>query len=381
VSTPDLLRCALPPSPEPQLVEALGRVFLREAIIEGIGSARKQPNAAAAALADWVRNARRLGSHDRPLVVDSINHHIRQEAFLLRAGAWDLPAQLDALARVLGGDRFEAIESASPAEDFSTALNVGYPLARAWLAELGPEEAAAFGQVQTTRAPLTVRANRLRCSREALQERLATEGIETRPTPLSSTGLHLLQRANFAVLDSYKEGWFEVQDESGQLLVERIPLRAGDSVLDLCAGAGGKALALAARGAVVRAYDIREAALEELTRRVERAGADVCIDEPAPARVVLVDAPCSGTGRLRREPTLRMGLRPGTYDDDQQALLSQAASLVEPGGVLVYATCSLDRSENERPDPAGFTLVEARTLWPHRDGTDGFAWRIWRREG
>jgi 16S rRNA (cytosine967-C5)-methyltransferase len=377
VSEPDLLRCALP-APEPALADALRRPFLRDAITEAIGAARQRPDAAGAALSEWVRAARRLGSHDRPLVMDCVAHHVRQEALLLRGGAWDLPAQLDLLARLLEGERLPDLAPASPAEDYSTALNIGYPLARAWLEELGADEAMAFARAQASRAPLTVRANLLRCSREALQERLAAEGVPSAPTARSATGLHLSKRVNLDLLDSHKEGWFEVQDESSQLLVEAIPLRPGSRVLDLCAGAGGKALALAARGAAVRAFDLREDALGELVRRVERAGADVEIDEPAPAEVVLVDAPCSGTGRLRRDPTLRMGLRPGLYLEDQQALLQQGMDLVEPGGVLVYATCSLDRRENEREAP-GFGLLEARTLWPHREGTDGFSWRIWRK--
>jgi len=143
---------------------------------------------------------------------------------------------------------------------------------------------------------------------------------------------------------------------------------------------GGKALALAARGARVRAWDVRGDALGRLQRRVLRAGADVTVTRPAPAPVVLVDAPCSGVGRLRREPALRWGLEPSARLALQRQLLAQGAELVEPGGLLVYATCSLLAEENAHAPPGGpWERVEERVLWPHREGTDGFSWRSWRR--
>ncbi len=119
-------------------------------------------------------------------------------------------------------------------------------------------------------------------------------------------------------------------------------------MIDLCAGAGGKALALAAKGARVRAWDERSEALAELERRAARAGADIEITpEPGTADVVLVDAPCSGTGRLRRNPALRWGLEAGAFVDVQRQLLRAARGCVAPGGRLVYATCSLLRAEND----------------------------------
>ena len=159
-----------------------------------------------------------------------------------------------------------------------------------------------------------------------------------------------------------------------------LPLEPGMSVVDLCAGAGGKSLALAARGAKVRATDVRSNALEELKKRARRADAPVVIEQPSPADVVLVDAPCSGSGRLRRNPAIRWGLTDQTHLQTQGELMLEAADFVRPGGILVYATCSLLSRENDHPTPDGFTATTEQTLWPHSDNSDGFYWRVMTRD-
>ncbi len=377
--TVDLLRCALPAEPQPELAEAITRPKLRDGATQALAAARKQPRYAAGVLAKWFRKARWLGSKERPVVQEAVYGVIRHEHLLTRAGAHTDPDRIDAWGRLVGGDRFAAVSNTEPAEDFSTALSIGYQTAAAWLEHLGPAEAAAFGAAVSGRAALCLRTNLLKTNRAALQARLEDEGIQTRLTREAAHGLVVDGKANLQALPSFRDGWFEVQDEASQLLIEALPVEPGQRVLDLCAGAGGKSLGLAARRAKVTAFDVRDDALRELVKRARRAGAGIDIDEPKPAPVVLVDAPCSGTGRLRRDPALRWGLEPGALIEDQQAILAAAAELVEPGGLLAYATCSLLEAENSPSVPPGFTEVERRWLWPHRDQTDGFFWAFFRR--
>jgi len=218
------------------------------------------------------------------------------------------------------------------------------------------------------RAPLTARTNLLKTTRDQLRERLAQEGVETEPTPLSPLGLFLRTRINAFSLESFREGLFELQDEGSQLLgmlVDAPPTR----VVDACAGAGGKTLQLAAqmknRGELF-ALDIDARRLGELKLRARRAGAHNVRIRPIPptgpevsatladlvgkADRVLVDAPCSGSGTFRRKPDARYRLTEAqlaNHVERQKALLEQFAPLVKPGARLIYGTCSMLREENE----------------------------------
>ena len=379
----DLLRCALPAAPRPDLGEAIQRPFLRDAALEALASARRHPQRAGPELSRWFRATRRLGSRDRRIVGEAVHGVLRHEGLLRRAGSADDAELVQGWAALEQGARFDDLPATEPTTDYAAALSLPQAIAAEWLAALGETEAAALGAALGGRAPVTLRANRVRCTRAALAARLADEGVPTAPAD-TPDGLHVLQRAHFPSLSSFRDGWFEVQDEASQMLCEAIPLQPGQVVVDLCAGAGGKSLALAARGARVVAHDVRGAALDELRRRSQRAGASVEVGAPRKADVVLVDAPCSGTGRLRRDPALRLGLPTLALKpllQTQADLIRQAGALVRPGGYLVYATCSLLAAENDPPAPeAGhWTLHEARLLWPHDGGTDGFGWRTWRR--
>ncbi len=350
-----------------------------------LGAARASPSHATPLLARRFREERRLGSKERPVVAEAVYGVIRHERLLDRAGAGDDDARVDGLADLLSGDRLAGLEAGDPRTDYADALSLPERLAGEWLDRLGPLEAARLGAALAGRAPLTVRANRARTDRARLAARLEAEGLRVEPCAGAPDGLRLLDRVNAPSLAAFQEGLFEVQDEASQRLCEAaldalaragLPTRA----LDLCAGSGGKTLALAARGVRVRAHDVRSRALDELWTRARRAGLDALIrlGEPRPAPLVLVDAPCSGTGRLRRDPALRWGLRPPDLDLQRQ-LLHQGAALVEPGGLLLYATCSLQRAENDHEPGPGWTCEERVELWPHREGTDGFAWSLWRR--
>ncbi len=289
-------------------------------------------------------------------------------------------------------------------------------LAERLVAEMGLDEARAFTASVNVRAPLTVRANLLKVTRDDLARRLEEEGVESKETVLSPWGLVLDGHANAFGLDAFKGGLFEVQDEGSQLIALACGARSGMKVVDACAGAGGKTLALAAemrnRG-VLLALDSDADRLEEARRRARRDGVDnlrtraipagaeadeALREEEGKADVVLVDAPCSGLGTLRRKPDARWRLGPADparFAVRQRELVLRFARLVKPGGRLVYATCSVARAENEEvaatvaalpgfaPMPLERTLGADRAraagaagnelrLWPHRHGTDGF---------
>jgi len=378
----DLLRAALP-DPDPSRARALAKPFRQSAVLEALKAARSQPRFATPTLARFFRRKRSLGSRDRRAVQGAVFDIIRHESLLFHSGARDDAKMLAQWIAILEGDRLDQLTGSSPAEDLSLALSIGYRVAREWLDVLGPESAAKLAKVQATRAPTMVRANRLKCTRDDLQHRLSEEGIPTVQHAHAVDGLVVEKRAAFHTLASFRDGWFEVQDASSQRFVDALPLEEGQTVLDLCAGAGGKSLALAARGARVRAWDIRDSALDELEKRAHRAGAPIRIAPPEPAEVVVIDAPCSGTGRLRREPALRWKFEQDSLLPTQAELIVEGAALVKPGGLLAYATCSLQAAENEPPLPPAvadeFELIDSALLWPHLDEGDGFGWRTWRR--
>jgi 16S rRNA (cytosine967-C5)-methyltransferase len=253
------------------------------------------------------------------------------------------------------------------------------------------------------RAPLDLRVNVARTSREAALSEFA--GAE--PTSLSPWGIRLPSDSRVDDHPAFAEGVVEVQDEGSQLIALACEPSGGERLLDLCAGAGGKSLALAAAAptAIVLATDSNRARLSKLAPRAERAGAAIetrLLNTPneltdlddwrGKADVVLVDAPCSGSGTWRRNPEGRWRLTPERLDrliKKQARLLDLGAELVRPGGALVYAVCSLLSREGsgqiedfisrrsswtvqEMPIAAGRSDGGGRLLTPGHDGTDGF---------
>jgi len=274
-------------------------------------------------------------------------------------------------------------------------------------------------------APLDLRVNALKAKRDSLQTLLQSAGIESTPTPYSPWGLRVLGRPALQRLPAFREGLFEVQDEGSQLLATLVDARRGEMVVDFCAGSGGKTLAL---GAAMRdtgrlyAFDTSGHRLHALKPRLARSGLSnvhtVQIAHERDERVkrlagkidrVLVDAPCSGLGTLRRNPDLKWrhnATSVAHLRQQQDAILAAAATLVKPGGRLVYATCSLLELENEdvartfgeahaqfEPVRAQDALTQARIgragelvqgawlqLSPSRHGTDGFFAAVWQRK-
>lgn len=276
------------------------------------------------------------------------------------------------------------------------------------------DEALPLALALNQRAPMTVRANTLLGSRDALAAELAAERLETTPGRWCDSALIVETRTNLFATKAFTRGAFEAQDEGSQLLGElAVPRTPRPLVIDLCAGAGGKTLSIAARlgnrGRII-ASDVDGKKLEELRRRARRAGVTIAqaitIDEgdwppqllthSGKADVVLVDAPCSGIGALRRNPEARWRLTEAdvtALTAVQRRLVERASTLCAPGGRIVYATCTLLRAENQdvvaavtaahphlRKVPLAEVLGERAaalggesfTVTPHRHGTDGF---------
>jgi len=323
-----------------------------------------------------------------------------------------------ALAPLAGADaRLAAIPD--PLDRLAAEASLPRWIAALFAGALGLEEGRTLAAAMNARAPLTVRANALLGTRDELRARLAEEGVQAEPTRFSPWGLVLDGHANAFALRAFKEGRFEIQDEGSQLIALACGARPGWIVVDACAGAGGKSLALAAemrnKGSL-HALDTDADRLSEARRRARRAGvhnlrareiaagpeADAQLaDLAGEAHVVLVDAPCSGLGTLRRKPDARWRLAegdPARFAAVQRALVLRFARLLRPGGRLVYATCSIGRTENDeiaefaereaglRPAPLAPLLGAERAaalgapgadasrlqLYPHRHGTDGF---------
>jgi 16S rRNA (cytosine967-C5)-methyltransferase len=263
-------------------------------------------------------------------------------------------------------------------------------------------------------APLDLRVNTLKISREAAIARLAAEGINATAAPYSPEGLRLAGKPAINQRALFLEGAVEIQDEGSQLVCHLVAPRRGEMVVDFCAGAGGKTLALGALMSStgrLYAFDVSPKRLAGLKPRLARSGLSNVhpqrIEGANDARIkrlagkidrVLVDAPCSGFGTLRRNPDMKWRQTPRDVDElveKQKTILASAARLVKTGGRLVYATCSVLAEENQRiaeeflSKSPGFRLLPAEEvlrkeriamddvgdyleLWPHRHGTDGF---------
>ena len=231
-------------------------------------------------------------------------------------------------------------------------------------------------QAMSARAPVDMRVNTLKKDRAAVTEELARSGIETRPCPFSGIGLRIDQEGvskRFTNLRSqrvFKSGWVELQDEGAQIAALLVDAQPKHQVLDLCAGAGGKTLAMAAsmeNSGQIFASDVSERRLNRMKPRLQRAGVhnvqflalsnkwlwagDPILDDfSGHFDRVLLDMPCSGTGVWRRNPDAKWRLTPahlGDYVARQREILRRAVSLVKPGGRLIYVTCSLLAQENE----------------------------------
>lgn len=271
-----------------------------------------------------------------------------------------------------------------------------------WLDELGRKE---LGDELWTKemaalnvqADVVLRVNTLQTDVKTLKEKLLAEEIETTTDERFPDALILKERANVFQTQLFQDGFFEVQDAGSQTIAPYLEVDSGMRVMDSCAGAGGKSLHLAAlmenKGQVI-ATDIYKGKLHELKRRARRAGAHNIetrlIDSTKVIKKLdskmdrlLIDAPCSGLGVLRRNPDAKWKLQPEFIEDikaTQQEILQSYSRVVKPEGIMVYATCSILPSENEgqvntflkSEAGANFELLDSKSLLAHRDGFDGF---------
>ena len=309
----------------------------------------------------------------------------------------------------------DAIEWPEGGADPAVAIAVldSHPLwlVRRWLAQFGQEQTVAICRANNGVPPVTLRVNTLKGDRAEAIATLACDGFRAEPTQFSPDGLQLLSSAaGLRETRAYREGLFRLQDEASQLIGRLVDPLPGERVLDLCAGAGGKTLHLAAlmnNSGTIVALDRRGESLNRLRDDARRLGATIVETRTADAGVlpdpirqsfdrVLLDAPCSGLGTLRRNPEIRWRLTPKDFREAMQAqrrLLRSAADAVKPGGRLVYSVCTLTPEENElvvndllhsRPDftplppplehlPSGSTDERGfLRVFTHLHGQDGF---------
>jgi 16S rRNA (cytosine967-C5)-methyltransferase len=382
-----------------------------------------------AVVSRYLRAHPKLGQQDRGFVAETVFTVLRRLRLLeTLSGARDPRLlTLAALTRLRGlslreldpalkpREREWLVELKSRAQDDALAVQCDFPdwlLARLQR-QHGEQELMALAHSLQKPAPLDLRVNLLKAEREAVLARLAEDGIAARATPYSPLGVRLEGKPQINRHALFLQGAIEIQDEGSQLLCQLLAPRRGEMVADFCAGAGGKTLAL---GALMRssgrlyAFDISEKRLAGLKPRLARSGLSNVhpqwIASESDARLkrlagkldrVLVDAPCTGLGTLRRNPDLKWRQSERTlaeYSAKQGLILAAAAKLVKPGGLILYATCSLLDEENAEVVGsflAGHAQFELRAanaalaqqrialdtgeylrLEPHLHGTDGF---------
>ena len=401
-----------------------------DAATEALKLALKFDRPADSVLHDFFREQRSLGGLDRALVADTVYGVLRRKRTVDHLVPDGAPRHqlLAYLMRVAGVSIRELISATNPNEQSWLAQIKAEPLeglplpVRAelpdWVAErlarnYSESEMLALARGLNEPAPMDLRVNTLRAERGAVQRELQASGIEAGFTPYSPAGLRVKGRPSINRHPLFLTGAVEVQDEGSQLLCHLVQPRRHDLVVDFCAGAGGKSLMLGAlmhsQGRIY-AFDVSAARLNRLKPRLKRSGLSNLfphtISNENDIRVkrlqgkidrVLVDAPCSGLGTLRRNPDLKWRQSPQSVEElrrKQAAILRSAAKLLKPGGRLVYATCSLLAEENEdvvaaflagrtdfRQLDCAAILREARIaldtgpflkLFPHSHGTDAF---------
>lgn len=365
-----------------------------------------------------LKRDKRWGSKDRAFIAETLYELIRYKRLYTEIAQEKVPFTVQSTRRVFAvwavlrgitlpewyfeGTPERRIKGRFDALSKERAVRESVP---DWLDALGVKE---LGEEVWTRelhalnqqAQVVLRVNTLKTDKAALQAQLSKEGYETAPLEGLPDALQLEKRANVFLSEAFKQGLFELQDAASQrvaplLLGDWTPTQGSLKVADCCAGAGGKTLHLASlmggKGKIV-AMDIYQQKLDELSRRAKRNGAFNIETRPVEAKYlkrqrgsfdkVLIDAPCSGLGVLRRNPDTKWKLTPEFLDQirsTQAQILEQYSQLVKDGGQLVYATCSVLPSENQQQvqrflqSPAGqrFTLVEEHQIWA-TEGYDGF---------
>jgi 16S rRNA (cytosine967-C5)-methyltransferase len=386
----------------------------------------------------FFRQRRYLGSHDRRELAESVygilRHRRRLQFFIAKVNpdsinhpVWLLAAYklhiekisletLQSYALSISSTQIRALATSGPI-DLGTqclGLRTSFP---DWLVEklqkqLGESETEKLLEAMNQPPPLTIRVNTVKATREACLHELRKRGYDCMPAKFSPDGIHLTKRANLFAVDLFRNGWFELQDEGSQIISLLLDPKPTWRLADVCAGGGGKTLHLAAlmknRGEIF-AFDLVPQRLENLRQRARRSGIhnvrmQLLQPDEIPATLlgqmdaILIDAPCSGAGVLRRNPDAKWKISTAMVQEmaaKQKQIMSHYAPLLKPGGRLVYATCSLLAEENEdvvqsflaqRADfhPSAVATIlqrhqlshladgNALHLFPHQHNTDGF---------
>lgn len=382
-----------------------------QAVVDGLEEIFGKKSQADYVVKKQIRSDRRWGSHDRRFVAESLYDIVRWWRWYLTIGEiddQDTKKYLKAVGIYLQNKNVEFPEWFTPEILDSEALEknktkYGKELKYKasipdWLDELGQKELGKVWKKEITAlnetTDVVLRVNTLKIEKAKLILLLKKEGVEPEEIAGFPDALLLKKRMDLSQLKTFKNGFFEIQDASSQLVAPFTQAKAGMTVIDVCAGAGGKTLHIAAqmenRGRLY-SMDIEEYKLTELEKRTKRAGCRIAtpllIQEQElnelteRADVVLIDAPCSGLGVMRRKPDSKWKLNPERIEElkkIQQQILDDYQLMLKPGGALVYVTCSILTSENEKQveqflakNVGKYTLEEERKVMPS-EGFDGF---------
>jgi len=395
-----------------------GRIQAAAEVLEDILE-RKTP--ATMALRDWGKKHRFAGSKDRSAIGNYVHDALRCKSSLGFRMNSDAPRSLALASAVFMGDHsvdelIVALKDDPHAPDDLNESEINYlkgaiklDSAPHWVQADVPEwvwpmfetnfdeEAIAEGKALTTRPPLDLRVNTIKAKREKVLASLKVKGLKA--TEISPIGLRVEAQTgsgrlpNVQIEPEYQTGQIEIQDEGSQIVSLLIDAKPGETVLDYCAGGGGKSLALAAdmenKGSVF-GFDIDKRRLSPLYQRAQRAGASIIdVRQPPSENLkdlvgkmdrVLIDAPCTGVGTWRRKPDAKWRLSEEALvrrNNEQRSVLKSAKGFVKPGGLLFYVTCSMLAEENEAQVYAfleeyeNFTLLSAGEVWEEKFGVDG----------
>lgn len=346
---------------------------------------------------NYFRLHKAVGSKDRKVIAETVYTVMRWRGLLDAISAVPLCWE-NRLAVYFS----QGLEQAKQRDDLPAHVRLSFPkeLFTLLVESLGEEKAMQVCVISNQPAPTTVRINAIKSSREEMLLRWSPH-YNISPCQHSQYGIVFHKRENFFEMPEFKEGLFEVQDEGSQLLAELVKAQPGQLVMDYCAGAGGKTLAFAPRmqnKGQIFLHDVRKRALDDCKKRLRRAGiqnAQIVFDDEAKLKKlkktmdwVLVDAPCTGTGTMRRNPDMKWKFDRETLErlvGVQRMIFEKALSFLKPSGHIVYATCSVLKQENQEQIAHFLKTYQLEIVgepfesMPVQGGMDGFFGAVMRR--